>query len=136
MTTTAPLTVLYARIAGILLTIVGIIGLAMANDAETATQVLGLELNLTHNIVHLATGVLGILAGFTLLAYARTYTVVFGVAYTVLGIWGLGSGDAFNPFGMFGNINSADSLLHLIVGLAGIGAWVAARTAESEKTSV
>jgi hypothetical protein len=88
--------------------------------------------NLTHNLVHLATGVLGLIAGFSMLMYARTYAIVLGVVYTVLGVWGLAVGDGFDPFGMFGSINVADHFLHLAIGVLGIGAWVATRDAGRE----
>ncbi len=126
-TTTASPAVLYARIFGIVLTIVGVLGLFTTTDQDTVESLLGFDVNLTHNLVHLATGVLGLVAGFALLAWARGYALVFGVVYTALGLWGLIAGDGFDPFGILGSVNMADNILHLVIGLLGVGAWASAR---------
>lgn len=126
-TTHASPAVMYARIFGIVLTLVGILGLVITTDQDTVDQLLGFDVNLTHNLVHLATGVLGLVAGFSMLMYARTYAIVLGVVYTALGIWGLTAGDGFDPFGLFGNIDMADNVLHLAIGVLGLGAFAASR---------
>jgi hypothetical protein len=124
---------MYARVFGIVLTLVGILGLLVTTNQDTVEPLLGFDVNLTHNLVHLLTGVLGLIAGFSVLMYARTYAIVFGVVYTALGIWGLIAGDGFDPFGLFGSINMADHVLHLAIGLLGIGAWVATRERGAER---
>ena len=132
-TTTTP-AVMYARIFGIVLTIVGILGFFVTTDQDTTKELLGFDVNLTHNFVHLGTGVLGLLAGFAVLTWARAYALVFGVVYTVLGVWGLFAGDGFDPFGIFGQIDMADNLLHLAIGIVGLGAYVASREASRTTT--
>ena len=132
-TTTSP-TVMYARVFGIVLTLVGILGLLINTEQESVKQLLGFDVNLTHNLVHLLTGVLGIVAGFSMLVYARTYAIVLGVVYTALGVWGLIAGNGFDPFVLFGSINMADHFLHLAIGILGIGAWVATRENRVERT--
>lgn len=119
--------VMYARVFGVVLTLVGILGLAINTDQETVESLFGFDVNLTHNIIHLLTGGLGLLAGFATLAYARAYALVFGIVYTALGIWGLAVGEGFDPFGLLGNVNMADNFLHLAIGVFGIGAYVASR---------
>ncbi|MCW2972031.1 MAG: hypothetical protein JWN72_304 [Thermoleophilia bacterium] len=119
--------IMYARIFGVVLTLVAILGFIVNSDQDTTESLLGFDVNLTHNFVHLATGVLGLLAGFTALISARIYAIVFGVVYTALGIWGLVHGDGFDPFGIFGEIDMADNFLHLAIGLVGIGAYVASK---------
>ena len=119
--------VMYARVFGVVLTIVGILGLVVNTEQDVVEQLLGFDVNLTHNLVHLATGVLGLIAGFTALMYARVYAIVLGVVYAVLGIWGLAAGDGFDPFDLFVNINMADHILHLAIGALGIAAYVATR---------
>lgn len=121
------LAVMYARILGIALTIAGVAGLFVTTDQDAVSQLLGLDVNLTHNIVHLATGVLGLVAGFAMLAWARTYALVFGVVYAALGVWGLFEGDTFDPLGIFGNVNMADTVLHLVLGVLGIAAYAMSR---------
>ena len=120
--------VMYARVFGVVLTLVGILGLAINTDQETVKSLLGFDVNLTHNIVHLLTGVLGLVAGFSMLVYARAYALVLGIVYSALGIWGLAVGEGFDPFGLLGNVNMADNFLHLAIGALGIGAYVASRT--------
>lgn len=133
-TTTASPAVMYARIFGIVLTLVGILGLFVTTDQNTTSQLLGFDVNLTHNVVHLATGIVGLIAGFMVLTLARGYALVFGLVYTALGIWGLVHGDGFDPFGIFGQIDMADNILHLAIGVVGLGAYAASR--EETRTPV
>jgi hypothetical protein len=127
MTTTTSPAVMYARVFGVVLTLVGILGFFVTTNQDVVKPLLGFDVNLTHNLVHLATGVLGLIAGFSVLTFARPYAILLGVVYTVLGVWGLAVGNGFDPFGLLGNVNVADSFLHLAIGVVGIGAWVATR---------
>jgi len=124
--------VTYARVFGVVLTLVGILGFFITTEQDVVESLLGFDVNLTHNFVHLATGLLGVVAGFAMLAYARTYAIVLGVVYTALGIWGLVVGDGFDPFGLLGNVNMADNFLHLAIGVLGIGAYVASKEQGTE----
>jgi len=133
-TTNSSPAVMYARIFGIVLTLVGVLGLLTNTDQDSVKSLLGLDVNLTHNFVHLATGVLGVIAGFGILTWARGYAIVFGVVYTILGIWGLTAGNGFDPFNLFVNINMADHFLHLAIGIIGIGAFVTSQ--DSTRASV
>ena len=118
----------YARIFGIVLTLVGILGFVLTDGVtQDHTELLfGLEVNTFHNIVHLLTGVLGLAAGFALLAYARMYALVLGVVYLVVGLWGMVDS---NPLGLFAEINTADNILHLVIGVAGLAAWAMSKNA-------
>ncbi|MCW2923060.1 MAG: hypothetical protein JWM98_464 [Thermoleophilia bacterium] len=133
-TRTASPALMYARIFGVVLTLVGILGLIVNTSQDSVEPLLGFDVNLTHNFVHLATGVLGLIAGFAVLSFARPYALILGVVYTALGIWGLVHGDGFDPFGIMGSINMADNFLHLAIGVVGIGAWVASREVTRERT--
>jgi hypothetical protein len=124
---------MYARIFGVVLTLVGILGLITNTDQDVTKELLGFDVNLTHNLVHLATGVLGLIAGFTAIVYARTYALVLGIVYAALGIWGLVAGGDLDPFGIFVNINMADHVLHLLIGVLGLGAWFASRATTVER---
>ena len=134
MDTTASPAVMYSRIFGIVLTIVGVLGLFVTTNQDTASSLLGFDVNLTHNLVHLATGLIGVGVGFYALAYARMYAIVFGVVYTALGVWGLVEGSGFDPFGLFGSIDMADNILHLAIGVLGIGAYAASTDRTRELT--
>lgn len=122
--------ILYARVFGIVLTLVGILGFLVTTSQDQVEPLLGFDVNLTHNFVHLATGILGLIAGFATLSAARIYALGLGLVYTLLGIWGLVVGEGFDPFGIFGEINMADNFLHLVIGVLGIGAYVASKDSD------
>lgn len=123
-------TAMYARVLGVVLTLAGILGLIINTDQDVAKSLLVLDVNLTHNFAHLITGVLGLVAGFWLLSYARIYALVFGVVYTILAVWGLASSGTFNPFDLFVRINTADHFLHLALGVLGLAAYYMSRSDE------
>ena len=97
-------------------------------DALTTDAVFGiLDVNGWHNIVHIATGLLGLAAvGYA----ARTYALVLGVVYVVVAIWGFA--ETTNGVGVildFFPVNTEDNILHLALGLTGLAAGAAtART--------
>jgi len=116
----------FALALGIVFTLLGIIGFLTPVENQTGVQhLLGLfDVDLTHNIIHLGTGLLGIMAA--LVGQARTFNQVFGVIYTALGILGLFPFLYF-PIGSYGqdaglflglvHMNAADHVLHLITGI-------------------
>jgi Domain of unknown function (DUF4383) len=116
---------LYATVVGAVLTIAGIIGFfysASFGSPGDVDAVFGiLDVNGWHNIVHLATGLLGLAAaGYA----ARQYALGLGLVYVVVAIWGfiIGSGD--DILGIV-PINTEDNILHLILGVTGLGAGAA-----------
>ena len=115
----------YARVFGIVLTLVGVLGMFTTTSQAHAQPLLGFDVNLTHNIVHLATGALGLVAGFALLSLARTYALVLGIVYLVVAIWGFADAD---PLGLFVHINPADNVLHVAIGVIGLVAATTTRT--------
>lgn len=119
----------YARIFGIVLTLVGIAGFVLTTDFEPSRTLIAFDVNIVHNVVHLATGVLGLVAGFAALSLARTYAVTLGVVYVLVGIWGMIDS---NPLGLFHHINVPDNLLHIAIGVAGLAAFAMSRTAAEE----
>ena len=113
---------LYATLVGAVLTIAGIIGFFYSGSFGSpgeVDKVFGiLAVNGWHNVVHLVTGLLGLAAA----AYAaRAYALGVGLVYVVVAVWGfiIGSGDSI--LGIV-PVNTADDILHLIVGLAGLAA--------------
>jgi hypothetical protein len=122
---------LYGLVVGSLLVVVGIAGFfynahfGSGNDVfgnDTSVKVLGiLAVNGWHNVLHIATGALGLLAaGY----YARAYALGLGFVYVVIAVWGfaVGSGDSILSIVP---VNTSDNVLHLVLGLAGIGAGLA-----------
>jgi hypothetical protein len=122
---------LYCGVVGAVLVIAGIIGFFYnahfgsepnVFGSDTSVKVFGiLAVNGWHNVVHLATGALGLLAvGY----FARQYALLLGVVYIAVAIWGfiLGSGDAILTIIP---INTADNVLHLALGILGVLAGLA-----------
>ena len=106
---------------GTVLTVAGIVGFfysASFGSPGEVDKMLGIfEVNGWHNVVYLATGLLGLLAA----AYAaRSYALGVGALYVALAIWGfvIGSGDSIAGIVP---VNAEDNVLHLFLGLAGLG---------------
>jgi hypothetical protein len=125
---------LYALLVGGALTIAGIIGFFYDSSFDTGSgleseAVFGvIDVNGWHNVVHLATGLLGLAAaGYA----ARAYALVLGVVYVVVAIWGFA--ETSNGFGVildFLPVNTEDNIFHLVLGLTGLAAGAAStRTA-------
>jgi hypothetical protein len=117
---------IYALVFGLVLVAAGILGFfysADFGDPGEVDAVLGiLDVNGWHNVVHIASGVLGLaLAG----SYtgARNYAIGFGVVYLIVAIWGfiVGDGDAILSIVP---VNTEDNVLHLLIGLAGFSSGV------------
>jgi len=116
---------LYATVVGAVLTILGIIGFFYSGSFGSPGEVddvFGiLAVNGWHNVVHLATGLLGLAAvGYA----ARQYALGLGLVYVVVAVWGfiVGSGD--NILGIV-PVNTEDNVLHLLLGLTGLAAGAA-----------
>jgi uncharacterized protein DUF4383 len=122
---------LYCVVVGTVLVVVGIIGFFynghFGSDGDvfghdTSVKVFGiLAVNGWHNVFHLVTGALALLvAGYA----ARVYAFGLGLLYITVAIWGfiLGSGDAILTVVP---INTADNVLHLVLGVLGVLAGLA-----------
>jgi hypothetical protein len=119
---------LYAGLIGAVLLVAGIIGFfysASFGSPGEVDAVLGiLDVNAWHNLVHVLSGVVGLLAFASGPRASRTYALVFGVVYIVVAIWGfvIGSGESILGFIP---INTEDNILHVILGVLGVGAYAA-----------
>lgn len=117
----------YALVAGLTLTLVGIIGFFVNASFDTgsaleADKLILFDVNGWHNIVHLASGLVGLaMAGNG--ASARTFALGFGAIYAVVTVWGLIDSSILNLI----PVNDADHVLHAALALTGIGAGLAAR---------
>ena len=122
---------LYASVVGAVLVIAGIIGFfynahfGSGSDVfgnDTSVKVFGVfAVNGWHNVVHLVTGAVGLLAaGYA----ARAYALGVGAVYIVIAVWGfiIGSGDSILSIVP---VNTADNVFHLLLGVLGIGAGLA-----------
>jgi uncharacterized membrane protein YphA (DoxX/SURF4 family) len=117
---------LYALVVGAVLVMAGIVGFfynahfGSGNDVfgdDPSVKVFGIfTVNGWDNVLHIVTGAIGLLAaGYA----ARVYAFGLGLVYVVIAIWGfsIGSGDAILTIGP---VNTADNVLHLILGVLGI----------------
>ena len=136
-----------ASVVGAVFLLVGILGfipgittnydtLSFAGH-ESDAKLLGLfQVSILHNVVHLLFGVVGLAAARTREA-SRAFLVGGGIVYLALFVYGLvidkESGANFVP------LNSADNVLHLLLGLGMIGLGVAlsreVREAVSDRTA-
>jgi len=119
---------LYAGLIGAVLLVAGILGFfysASFGSPGDVDAVIGiLDVNAWHNLIHILSGVIGLLAFASSPAASRTYALVFGVVYIVVAIWGFIIGSHESILG-FVPINTEDNILHLILGVLGIGAYAA-----------
>jgi hypothetical protein len=118
---------LYALVLGVVLVAVGIIGFfyeaSFATGGEPRAAVFGaFDVNGWHNVVHLLTGVLGLAVAGSW-SGARTYALALGVVYVLIAIWGFAS--TGETLVSLLPINTADNILHLVIGIAGFGAYAA-----------
>jgi hypothetical protein len=125
---------LYALVVGAVLFVAGIVGFFYSSsfgspgDVDTVFGIL--DVNAWHNIVHIATGALGLLAW----RYAaREYALGLGLVYVVVAIWGFIIGDGESILG-FIPINTEDNVLHAAIGLAGLAAGWATEAAPATPT--
>ena len=119
---------LYAGVVGATLVVAGIIGFFYSSSFGSpgdVDAVFGiLDVNGWHNVVHILTGALGLLA-FSAGAYAaRQYALGLGAVYIVVAIWGfiVGNGDQILSIIP---VNTEDNILHLLIGFAGLAAGAA-----------
>ena len=118
---------IYSLVFGATLLLVGIIGFFVDAGFDAGSNVQGdelilFEVNGWHNLVHIASGALGLaLAGSR--PGARAFALGFGAVYLLVAIWGLIVGDQV-LFGLI-PVNGADNVLHLLIAGAGIAAGLA-----------
>jgi Domain of unknown function (DUF4383) len=116
----------YALVVGATLVVAGIIGFfyeaEFTSDESVREPVFGiLDVNGWHNVVHIATGALGLLAaGYA----ARAYALGLGAVYIVVAVWGFIVGDGDSILSIV-PVNTEDNVLHALIGVAGIAAFAA-----------
>jgi hypothetical protein len=128
----------FALVIGATLVVAGILGFFYnasfaTGDGTERDAVLGiLDVNGWHNVVHVASGVVGLaLAG----SYdnARVYALGFGAVYLVVALLGFLAGDGDEILNLI-PVNTEDNVLHLLIGLAGVGAGLATPSTPAPST--
>jgi hypothetical protein len=106
-----------AMVIGVVFLLIGLLGLLF--DA-TGGSILGFQVDLVHNLVHLLTGIVGIAAAMT--GWSRRFNQVFGIIYLLIGLAGLIPAFYFGGrlLGLM-HVNAADNVLHLVVGIVATG---------------
>jgi|SRR6185503_4627369 len=97
---------------GVILTLVGVLGFipGVTNDDGKLLGIFAVDT--LHNVIHLASGILGIFAARMGASQAAMFAKIFGLVYALVTIVGFVQGDTV--VGLFG-VNMADNVLHLLV---------------------
>jgi hypothetical protein len=127
----------YSLVIGLSLTLAGIVGFFYSADFSTGSAagdpanrdaVLGiLDVNGWHNLVHLGTGLLGLLVASSY-DNARRFAIGLGFVYSLVVILGLLYGTHDAVFGLI-PINAEDDVLHGLIAFGGFAAWAATPSA-------
>jgi Domain of unknown function (DUF4383) len=119
----------YALVVGLTLTLAGIGGFFYnasfgTGDGTERDAVLGiLDVNGWHNVVHIASGALGLLLASSYDG-ARRYALGFGTVYLAVALIGFLAGDGDEILNLI-PVNTEDNFLHLLIGISGVGAGLA-----------
>jgi len=119
----------YALVIGLTLVVAGVAGFFYnasfsTGDGSERDAVLGiLDVDGWHNIVHIASGAIGL---FVAGSYggARAYALGLGAVYLLVTLLGFIAGDGEEILDLI-PVNTEDNFLHLLIGIAGIGAGLA-----------
>lgn len=104
-----------STLLGIVFILVGLVGFA-------APDLLGAHLSTAHNIVHLVSGAIALYLGLAgSLSAAKTFCIIFGAVYLLLGVVGFvaGSGDdrMFHAIPGTLELGTMDHIIHVLLGL-------------------
>ena len=117
---------IYALVFGAVLVVAGIVGFFYepsfhaGSDAPRSAVFGILDVNGWHNVVHILTGVLG-LAVAASYANSRLYAFGLGAVYILVAIVGFLYGNGDEILGII-PVNTEDNVLHLLIGVVGLGA--------------
>jgi hypothetical protein len=119
---------LIGGVVGAVFVVVGLLGFTVSGDhafaGHTGANLILFQVNGLHNVVHLAVGIVLILAAIAGTRAARTANTGIGAVYLILGVLGLflPTASALNLIAL----NGADNALHIVIGLVlvafGLGA--------------
>ncbi len=119
----------YALVIGVTLVAAGILGFFYSasfstGDGAEREALLGiLDVNAWHNLVHIASGAVGLLVVASYRG-ARLYALGLGAVYLVVTLLGFIAGDGGEILTLI-PVNTEDNFLHLLIGIAGVAAGLA-----------
>jgi hypothetical protein len=121
---------MYARVTGLALAAVALLGIVM-NLLNSPTLLADfLAFDWAHNIVHVVLAGVALFVGFTNGgAYARNYARIFGIVYTGLAVFGFIPGTSLGFMGI--GLELGENLVHLVIGLWGLAAGFLGSTTTS-----
>jgi hypothetical protein len=99
-----------AWLLGVVLTLVGLAGFFVDG------QLLYFEVDTTHNLIHLASGLAALFAASKGPAASRLYLLVFGAVYALVTVLGFWKGSVLGLI----SVNAADNWLHLAIAAASL----------------
>jgi hypothetical protein len=114
----------YAGVIGATLVVAGIIGFFYEADFTSNESVRDavfgvLDVNGWHNLVHIATGALGLAAFAAGIRTSRNYAIGLGIVYLLVAIWGFILGDGESILSII-PVNTEDNVLHTLIGVLGV----------------
>ena len=118
----------FALVIGVTLVAAGILGFFYiasfsTGDGAERDALLGiLDVNGWHNLVHIASGAVGLLVVGSYRG-ARVYALGLGAVYLLVTLLGFIAGDGGEILNLI-PVNTEDNFLHLLIGLAGVAAGV------------
>jgi len=120
-----------AVIFGVIFVAVGALGWIPA--VNPGGKLLGLfDVNVAHNLVHLATGIVAIVVGMISDKASKLFFQVFGVIYALVAVLGFVSGD--QPLLGIVNNNAADTWLHVVIAVVALYVGFGMKTEASATT--
>ncbi len=117
-----------AKVFGFVFLAIGVLGFVpgITNDGH----LLGVfHVNTLHNIIHLASGAVALMAGYNSAKASRMYFQIFGIVYGLVTVLGFLSGDK-DILGLVAN-NMADNLLHVLIAGSALYLGFAAKDREA-----
>lgn len=121
----------YALLLGVVLTLVGILGFVggLAPDGK----LLGIfAIDNIHNVVHLGSGVVGLLAYFGGASASRLYALAFGLVYALVTV--VGFIQMTSVLGLI-TVNTADNFLHAAIAIASLAVFAMAGSSQNTATA-
>jgi uncharacterized protein DUF4383 len=128
----------FALVIGATLTLAGMLGFFYdasfaSGDELERHAVLGiLDVNGWHNLVHIASGGIGLLVAGSY-GGSRAYALGLGAIYLLVALLGFLAGDGEEIVSLI-PVNTEDNFLHLLIGIAGVGAGFATPVTEPPST--
>lgn len=105
----------FTLVLGVVLLAVGILGTLTGGHNHT---LIIFGINMTHNLVHVLSGIIALAAAAGEDKYAKQYCLVFGAVYGLVTVGGFIN---LAPVVQLLNLNMADNLLHLAIAVSCLG---------------